>query len=155
MVMGVAPRTNPETKRLSKQTRKYFIECEKKLQEQEQPKLPTSYKEALIALVGEIEAREKAEEERNKLIHQGKLYNTTEIAKELGFKSAMALNKQLEEMKIQYRTNGTWVLYSVYADKGYTSIKQNMLDGGKIIFDRKWTGEGRDFLLGLFNGEEK
>ena len=34
MCVGVSPRTNEETKRLSKQVRKYFIECEKKLQSQ-------------------------------------------------------------------------------------------------------------------------
>lgn len=34
MCVGVAPRTNEETKRLSKQVRKYFIECEKQLQTQ-------------------------------------------------------------------------------------------------------------------------
>ena len=33
MVVGVAPRTNPETKELSKQFRIYFIEAEKKLKE--------------------------------------------------------------------------------------------------------------------------
>ena len=31
MVVGVAPRTNAETKALSKKVRKYFIECEKQL----------------------------------------------------------------------------------------------------------------------------
>lgn len=38
MVMGIAPRTNLETKRLSKETRKYFIECEKKLKEKDKKK---------------------------------------------------------------------------------------------------------------------
>ena len=33
MVVGVAPRTNAETKELSKQFRRYFIEAEKKLKE--------------------------------------------------------------------------------------------------------------------------
>lgn len=33
MVVGVAPRTNKETKELSKQYRRYFIDCEKKLKE--------------------------------------------------------------------------------------------------------------------------
>lgn len=33
MVVGVAPRTNEVTRRLSKEIRKYFIECEKKLKE--------------------------------------------------------------------------------------------------------------------------
>ena len=31
MVVGVAPRTNKETKELSKKVRKYFIECERQL----------------------------------------------------------------------------------------------------------------------------
>lgn len=38
MVVGVSPRTNLETKALSKKFRKYFIACEKKLQEMQQPK---------------------------------------------------------------------------------------------------------------------
>lgn len=37
MCVGVAPRTNPETKVLSKQVRKYFIECEKQLLQQVTP----------------------------------------------------------------------------------------------------------------------
>lgn len=81
------------------------------------------------------------------MIHSKKLYTTTEIAKELGFKSANALNNILEQDKIQYKVNGTWVLCSKYSEKDYVSIKQNELDNGKIIYDRKWTGLGRDFLL--------
>ena len=33
MCVGVSPRTNEETKKLSKEYRKYFIECERKLKE--------------------------------------------------------------------------------------------------------------------------
>lgn len=46
--------------------RKYFIECEKKLM-QVQPKLPTTYKEALLALVEEVEKNEKLELENKQL----------------------------------------------------------------------------------------
>lgn len=81
------------------------------------------------------------------MVHSKKLYTTTEIAKELGFKSANALNNILEEDKVQYKVNGTWVLCSKYSDKDYVSIKQTELDNGKIIYDRKWTGIGRDFLI--------
>lgn len=133
--------------------RKYFIECERQLKETK-PKLPTTYKEALIALVQEIEAKEEAEKQRDKLIHQNKLYNTTEIAKELGFKSATALNKDLAERRIQYKTNNTWVLCSEYANRGYTSIKQTELESGRIIYDRKWSGSGRDFILSLYTKEQ-
>ena len=67
------------------------------------------------------------------MVHSRKLYTTTEIAKELGLKSANALNQLLEEDKIQYKVNGTWVLCSKYSDKEYVSIKQTELENGKII----------------------
>jgi hypothetical protein len=34
---------------------------------------------------------------------------------------------------------------------GLTSIKQIELDSGKIIYDRKWTGLGREFLIEKYN----
>lgn len=93
---------------------------------------------------------EKLQARIDRLVHNNKLYTTTEIAKELGLHSALELNKILEEKNIQYKANKTWVLYSHYSDKGYTSIKQVELDNGKIIYDRKWTGLGREFILDLF-----
>lgn len=98
-------------------------------------------------------ARLEAEKLRDKLIHQNKLYTTSEIAKELGLKSANKLNQLLAEKKIQYKQNKTWLLYSKYADCGYVSIKQDILDNGHIIYDRKWSGKGRDFILNLFKEE--
>lgn len=94
--------------------------------------------------------RIEAEQQRDRLIHHGKLYTATEIAKELGFKSAQEFNSELERRKIQYKVNGTWVLTARYAEKGYVSIKQLELDNGQITYDRKWTGKGRDFLLSEF-----
>lgn len=99
----------------------------------------------------ERQARLEAEKQRDKLIHQNKLYTTSEIAKELGLKSANKLNQLLAEKKIQYKQNKTWLLYSKYADCGYVSIKQDILDSGHIIYDRKWSGAGRDFILNLFS----
>lgn len=127
--------------------RLYFIECEKRLKQIAQPKLPKTYLEALKELVKVEEEKIALEYRVNNLVHSKKLYTTTEIAKELGFKSANALNNILEEDKIQYKVNGTWVLCSKYSDKDYVSIKQTELDNGKIIYDRKWTGIGRDFLI--------
>lgn len=101
----------------------------------------------------ERQARLEAEKLRDKLIHQNKLYTTSEIAKELGLKSANKLNQLLAEKKIQYKQNKTWLLYSKYADCDYVSIKQDILDNGHIIYDRKWSGKGRDFILNLFKEE--
>ena len=105
---------------------------------------------AATKLKEERAARLEAEKQRDKLVHQNKLYTTSEIAKELGLSSATKLNNLLAEKKIQYKQNKTWLLYSKYSELGLVSIKQDVLDNGKIIYDRKWTGKGRDFILNLF-----
>ena len=105
---------------------------------------------AATKLKEERAARLEAEKQRDKLVHQNKLYTTSEIAKELGLSSATKLNNLLSEKKIQYKQNKTWLLYSKYSELGLVSIKQEVLDNGKIIYDRKWTGKGRDFILNLF-----
>lgn len=89
----------------------------------------------------------EAEKRRDLLLHVQKTYTSTAIAKELGMKSAQALNSWLTKERIQFKQNGTCVLYSQYADLGYTEIKQNVLDSGKIVYDRRWTNYGRDFIL--------
>lgn len=105
---------------------------------------------AATKLKEERAARLEAEKQRDRLVHQNKLYTTSEIAKELGLSSATKLNNLLSEKKIQYKQNKTWLLYSKYSELGLVSIKQDVLDNGKIIYDRKWTGKGRDFILNLF-----
>lgn len=95
-----------------------------------------------------------AEDQRDLLIHQKKLYTSTEIAKELGLNSAKKLNDILHQKGIQYKVNGTWVLYSDYSDLGYTSIKQKDFPK-RVVYDRKWTGKGRAFILDLLEKEKK
>lgn len=104
----------------------------------------------LTALKDEKVKRMKAESTVNILSHVNKTYTATEIAKELGFKSAIALNKDLSRRKIQYQQKGTWVLFSKFADKGYVEIKQEVLDNGKVIYHRRFTQLGREWLLNLF-----
>lgn len=127
-----------------------FNEMEKMVSE---IKVPQTYKEALIELVNAIELKEQAENQVKMLTHQNKLYTSSEIAKELNLKSANELNKILEENKVHYKVNGTWVLTSKYSDKHYTSVKQTVLDNGKVVYDRKWTGFGREFILTMIGGK--
>jgi anti-repressor protein len=108
----------------------------------------------LTALKEERQKRLEAEKTINILMHVNKTYTATEIAKELGFKSAQQLNKDLERRKIQYNQNGTWVLFSQYADKGYVEIKQEVLDNGKVIYHRRFTQRGREFLLKLYGVQD-
>lgn len=106
--------------------------------------------ELLTKLKEERAARVEAEKKNAILMHVNKTYTVTEIAKELGLKSAIQLNKILAEKKIQYQVNGTWVMFSKYSDLGYEEIKQEVLDSGKVIYHRRITQMGREFILKLF-----
>lgn len=66
--------------------------------------------ELLTKLKEERAARVEAERKNAILMHVNKTYTITEIAKELGLKSAMQLNRILAEKKIQYQVNGTWLM---------------------------------------------
>lgn len=107
----------------------------------------------LTSLKEERQARIEAERKNAILMHTNKTYTATEIAKELGFKSAIALNKDLCKKKIQYKVNNTYVLYSKYAEMGLVSIKQQIMDNGREVYNRHFTQYGRDFLLKLY-GEQ-
>ena len=103
--------------------------------------------ELLTKLKEEREARVEAEKKNAILMHVNKTYTMTEIAKELGLKSAIELNKILAEKKIQYKVNGTWVMYSQYSNLGYEEIKQEVLDSGRVVYHRRITQLGRAFIL--------
>lgn len=140
------------------QVREYFIECEKKLKKHY---LPQTYAEALMELaLAEKEKERLALENQTKqktidlLTHTNKTYTITEIAKELNMSSAIRLNRKLAELKVQYQVNGTWVMYSKYSDMGYEIIKQEVLDSGQVIYHRRITQMGREFILNLIQGAE-
>lgn len=107
--------------------------------------------ELLTRLKEERSARVEAERTNSILMHVNKTYTMTEIAKEIGLKSAVELNKILSDKKIQYKVNGTWVMYSDYSNCGYEEIKQDVLDSGRVIYHRKITQLGRKFILNLFD----
>ncbi len=107
--------------------------------------------ELLTKLKEERSARVEAERTNSILMHVNKTYTMTEIAKEIGLKSAVELNKILSDKKIQYKVNGTWVMYSDYSNCGYEEIKQDVLDSGRVIYHRKITQLGRKFILNLFD----
>lgn len=89
------------------------------------------------------------EHENKLLMHSTRLYTVTEIAKELGYQSAIELNKILEDKGIQYKINGTWVPTAKFSSCGYFEIKQEVHDNGYVYYDRKVTQEGRSFILKL------
>ena len=75
-------------------------------------------------------------------------YITSQIAKELGV-GAVTLNRKLNERMVQYKQNGTWLLYSNYQNKGYTKTKTHTYnDNGtqKTAMQTVWTEKGRLFI---------
>ena len=141
-----------------REVRKYFIECEKKAIEASKKtefEIPKNYAEALME-AGRLAALNcQLQEELNALHHSGKLYTATEIAKELNFKTTKEFNQSLHDKGIQYKVNGTWVLYSKYSDKGYVEVKQEILENGVVIYHRKFTQAGREFILSLYGVIDK
>lgn len=110
--------------------------------------------ELLTKLKEERQARIEAEKKNAILMHVNKTYTATEVAKELNMKSAIELNKKLAELKVQYQINGTWVMFSKYSDQGFEEIKQEVLDNGKVIYHRRITQLGRDFIVNLINNSK-
>ena len=87
------------------------------------------------------------------LILQSKsLMSVSKIAKDFG-KSAVWLNRKLEENKVQYSQGGVWLLYQKYADKGYTQSTTHAIDDEHSRLLTKWTQKGRLFIYELLKGD--
>ena len=68
------------------------------------------------------------------------------IAKDYGM-SAIAFNKLLHDLGIQYKQCGTWLLYQEYAGFGYTKSSTYLDENtGFTKMNTKWTQKGRLFL---------
>lgn len=157
--------------RESKFVRKAMIQYIKVLEDK--VKVPGTYIEALKRLVIAEEERLISEEKRmiaernNKIKDQIILeyepkvtycdsileckdaINISIIAKDYGM-STIQFNKKLHDMKIQYKSGDTWLLYKNHADKGYTKTKttnyvKNNGENG-VSVHTKWTQKGRMFL---------
>ena len=74
---------------------------------------------------------------------------TTQVAADYGM-SAIAFNKKLNEMRIQHKVNGQWILYSDFMGKGYVhsrTISFTRRDGRPDTkLCTEWTQRGRLFL---------
>lgn len=132
-------------------------------------KLPSTYKEALIQLVEQVEENERLETKKLMLeqqVHELKpkadytdlilknksLMTITQIAKDYGM-SGQAMNKKLHELGVQFKQSEQWLLYSKYHDKGYTHSETTEItrkDGSTDVkLNTKWTQKGRLFLYEL------
>lgn len=73
----------------------------------------------------------------------------TQIAADYGL-SAVVMNKRLNELKIQHKVGGQWILYTRHQREGYTkshTTRVSKADGTeKVVMNTKWTQKGRLFI---------
>ena len=79
------------------------------------------------------------------ILQSGNAIQVSIIAKDYGM-SAVAFNRLLHGLKIQYRVGDTWVLYQKYAGKGYTKSRTYYTASGCCVIHTYWTYRGRFFL---------
>jgi len=98
--------------------------------------------EALLDYVGEL--RPKALY-HDTILKCANAVQTSLIAKDYGM-TAIAFNKLLHSLKIQFKVGGTWVLYKNYQDMGYTVTNTYYVGGRVANIYTLWTQRGRFFL---------
>ena len=103
----------------------------------------------------QIEIMHPKAEYVDKVLSSDNSMNIGTIAKDLGM-SAVALNTLLHQKGIQYRsTDGLWILYAKYQDRGYTKIETTtqISSEGKIktYHHLKWTERGKAFINWIVN----
>lgn len=71
--------------------------------------------------------------------------------------SAIGLNKLLNELGVQHKVSGQWILYRKHMNQGYTKSHTSEIpkaDGGvKVVMNTKWTQKGRVFIYNLLTAE--
>ncbi|MCF0074005.1 antA/AntB antirepressor family protein [Dyadobacter sp. CY261] len=149
-----------------KQARKYFIACEKMLTSMTPThQLPATYADALRQLAEKVESEDRLLKENAELRPKAAYtdmvlssvdeWTTTTIAKGLNM-SAAQLNSLLCQMKVQYKHDGTYMLYSRYQDKGFARQRTFPFVSKSTSQTHTrtylvWTEIGKEFIHRLLN----
>ena len=96
-----------------------------------------------------IQQMQKGNDYLNVILQSKGTLATTQIAADYGM-TAVRFNKKLNEMRIQHKVNGQWVLYSNLMGKGYVHSKTITFyhSDGRLDtrLSTEWTARGRMFL---------
>lgn len=159
----------------------------KKEIESSKPAVPQTYLEALKSLVKSEEERQQLALENKKqaqeietiskenaelgnkitemlpkvsyydqILQSKATMTVTQIAQDYGM-SAIQLNKELEDMKIQYKMRGQWILYAQFKMGGYVHsravdiVRSNGMH--EVKYNTEWTTKGRLFLYEALKGK--
>lgn len=101
------------------------------------------------ALVEKLEVANEKATYLDSIIESKDSILATQIAQDYGL-SAMTFNKKLNELRIQRKVNGQWILYREHQGKGYIDSRTTILKmrNGKLktVINTVWTQKGRLFL---------
>lgn len=96
-----------------------------------------------------IQQMQKGNDYLNVILQSKGTLATTQIAADYGM-TAVKFNKKLNEMRIQHKVNGQWILYSNLMGKGYVHSKTITFyhSDGRLDtrLSTEWTARGRMFL---------
>lgn len=169
------------------EARAKLIKRWKELEEQSKPSVPQNYLEALESLVkAEKEKQQLALENKQKdetiitiskanvelgnkitemlpkvsyydrILQSNATMTITQIAQDYGM-SAIAMNKELESMRIQHKERGQWILYAQFLKGGYVhsrAVDIIRMDGRHDVkYNTEWTTKGRLFIYEALKGK--
>ncbi len=105
-------------------------------------------------IIGELKPRA---DYTDRILSNKGLVTITQIAKDYGM-SGRKMNKLLEDLGVQYKQSGQWLLKAKYHDKGYThskTINITRKDGTPdVTMETKWTQKGRLFIYELLKSKD-
>lgn len=148
--------------------------------EQSKPSVPQNYLEALKSLVKAEEEKQQKDETiitiskanvelgnkitemlpkvsyYDRILQSNATMTITQIAQDYGM-SAIAMNKELESMRIQHKERGQWILYAQFLKGGYVHSRAVDIirrDGRHDVkYNTEWTTKGRIFLYEALKGK--
>ena len=143
----------------SHEYRNYFLECEKKLKQLDIPSYmiddPIARAKKWIeeqkqtqALAEKVEELQPKADYTDNVLASDELLTSTQIAKEFGM-SAFRFNQLMNELGVIYKQGKIWVLYSKYANEGYTKYVTHLVSGTGSVTYTKWTQKGRKFIYNI------
>lgn len=149
--------------RESKFVRKAVIRKLEELEQNTGPKVPTSFREALLLAAEQqekietLEIENKIKEQQiaefkpkveylDTILKSQDTMTVTQIAADYGI-SAKRLNQILHEEKIQRKVGGQWLLYTNHMNNGYTKSETTEIQlkegKNKLVINTKWSQKGR------------